>query len=106
MRRAQKRQAEDFLKVLEEAHEEIRAAIENGNYPGALGLLEDCQQGAITLGEMIEAAEGKGARSFYFWRNTVNWCTSAMKRSCRGKQGMGIKCISFCVLICERLRAV
>ena len=32
MRRAQKRQAEDFLKVLEEAHEEIRAAIENRNY--------------------------------------------------------------------------
>lgn len=60
MRKAQKKQAEDFLKVLYEAHGQIRTSIENKNFPAALGLLEDCQQGAISLGGMIEAAEGEG----------------------------------------------
>lgn len=59
MRKAQKKQAEDFLKVLEEAHGEIRTIIENKNYLVALGLLEDCQQGAVSLGEMLESFEGE-----------------------------------------------
>lgn len=60
MRKAQKRQAEDFIKVLGEAHEEIRKAIEKKNISAALGLLADCQDGAIALGNLIEAAEGEG----------------------------------------------
>lgn len=59
MRKAQKKQAEDFLRVLDEAHGQIRTTIENKNFPAALRLLEDCQQGAISLGGMIEAAEGE-----------------------------------------------
>lgn len=60
MRKEQKKQAEDFLKVLDEAHGQIRTSIENKNLPAALSVLEDCQQGAISLGNMIEAAEGEG----------------------------------------------
>lgn len=60
MRRAQKKQAEDFVKLLSEAHGEIKAAIEKKNFSAAQGLLADCQDGAIALGNLIEAAEGEG----------------------------------------------
>lgn len=59
MRKAQKKQAEDFLEVLGEAHGQIKIAIENKNFPAALGLLGDCQNGAVSLGRMIEASEGE-----------------------------------------------
>lgn len=54
MRKAQKRQAEDFVKLLGQAHEEIKRAIEKKNIAFALGLLEDCQEGAISLGNLLE----------------------------------------------------
>lgn len=60
MRKAQKNQAEEFLKVLEEAHGQIRAMAEKKNVPAVLEILEDCQQGALSLGNMIETAEGEG----------------------------------------------
>ena len=60
MRKAQKKQAEDFVKLLSEAHGEIKAAIEKKNSSVARGLLADCQDGAIALGNLIEAAEGEG----------------------------------------------
>ena len=59
MRKAQKQQAEDFIKVLGEAHEEIRRTIEKKNISAALQLLADCQDGAIALGGLIEKAEGE-----------------------------------------------
>lgn len=91
MRRAQKRQAEDFLKVLEEAHEEIRAAIENRNYLGALGLLEDCQQGAITLGEMIEAAEGEGCAVILLLEKYCELVYQCHEKIMQGETGNGNK---------------
>lgn len=60
MRIAQKKQAEDFIKLLEEAHNEIKAAIEKKDISTARGLLADCQEGAVALGNLIEAAEGEG----------------------------------------------
>jgi len=59
MRKAQKRQAEDFLRLLEQAHAQIRKYIEKRNTPAALGLLKDCQDGAISLGNLIEKSEGE-----------------------------------------------
>lgn len=59
MRRAQKRQAEDFLKVLLQAHDEIKRTIEKDAIPTALQLLGDCQDGAISLGNLIEQSEGE-----------------------------------------------
>lgn len=61
MRKAQKQQAEDFVKLLGQAHGEIRKAIEKRNISTALSLLADCQDGAIALGELIEKADGEGA---------------------------------------------
>lgn len=61
MRIAQKKQAEEFVELLGQAHEEIRGAIEKKNTAAAMSLLADCQDGAIALGELIENAEGEQA---------------------------------------------
>ena len=61
MRIAQKKQAEEFVELLGQAHEEIRNAIEKKNIPAAMSLLADCQDGAIALGDLIENAEGERA---------------------------------------------
>lgn len=60
MRKIQKKQAEEFVKLLAQAHEEIKKNIEKKQYPAALDLLEQCQQGAIELGNLIESSEGEG----------------------------------------------
>ncbi len=57
MRRAQKKQAEDFVALLGEAHDEIKKAIDRKDMALAGDLLEQCQQGAIELGNLIEKAE-------------------------------------------------
>jgi len=59
MRKAQKQQADDFMKLLGQAHEEIKRSIEKKNIQTALNLLADCQEGAISLGNLIEKTEGK-----------------------------------------------
>lgn len=60
MRAEQKKKAEDFVTLLETAHDEIRKAVEKNDTLTALTLLEDCQNGAAALGNMIEEAEGEG----------------------------------------------
>ncbi|MEY8338948.1 hypothetical protein AALB16_13165 [Lachnospiraceae bacterium 62-35] len=60
MRKAQKKQSEDFIKLLGQAHVEVRKAIEKRQNAVAMDLLEQCQDGAIELGNMIEAEEGEG----------------------------------------------
>lgn len=60
MRKAKKRQAEDFLQLLGQAHLEIKKALETKKYELAMDLLEQCQDGAIELGNMIEEQEGEG----------------------------------------------
>ncbi len=61
MRKEQKEQAEKLLEVLEQAHKHIQLMIEKNNFLSALEILKDCQQGAISLGNMIEALEGEDA---------------------------------------------
>lgn len=58
MRKAEKKQAEEFVGMLGQVHEEIRGYIEKGRVGDAKDLLEQCQQGAISLGELIEVREG------------------------------------------------
>ena len=64
MRKANKEQAIDFLKTLSCAHDELKILMEQQRsmvaFDTALCILEDCQQGAIKLGNMIEASEGEG----------------------------------------------
>ncbi|MCI9142615.1 MAG: hypothetical protein HFH87_08345 [Lachnospiraceae bacterium] len=61
MRRAQKRQAEDFVKLLAQAHDEIRKEIGKKNRTAAMDLLAQCQEGAVQLGNLIEKTEGEEA---------------------------------------------
>ena len=59
MRKARKKQAEDFLRLLGQAHLEIKKVIEAKKYGLARDLLEQCQDGAIELGNMIEEQIGR-----------------------------------------------
>ncbi|MCI8466452.1 MAG: hypothetical protein HFI63_11490 [Lachnospiraceae bacterium] len=61
MRRAHKKQAEDFIVLLGQAHAEIKKDVESGVIESALALLEQCQEGALGLGNLIEKEEGEGA---------------------------------------------
>lgn len=60
MRSAQKKQAMEFAELLGEAHKEIKKAMEGKKQAAAMKLLEQCQEGAIELGNMIEESEGEG----------------------------------------------
>ncbi len=66
MRKAKKCEAESFLKLLAEAHDQIKKSIESKQIPAALDLLEQCQSGAIELGTMIEQEEGEGMATVSF----------------------------------------
>lgn len=60
MRKAQKQQAEEFVRSLRQANKKIRSVVErNGQTALALELLAQCQEGAISLGNMIEKLEGE-----------------------------------------------
>ena len=63
MRMAQKKQVENFIKLLEQAHKEIKRLIENKEFWAARELLGQCQEGALNLGNLIEKTEGDGAVS-------------------------------------------
>ena len=59
MTKAQKKQAENFIKLLDRAHGGIKKTIETRNTEAALDLLSQCQECAIQLGEIIEKVEGE-----------------------------------------------
>jgi hypothetical protein len=59
MRKAQKEQVQDFVGLLEEAHEQIRLDLEKKQVEIVLQLLADCQNGAVALGDLIEKCEGE-----------------------------------------------
>ena len=46
--------------TLSEAHDQIYKQVENGNFEGAMELLKQAQEFAITMGNTIEASEGEG----------------------------------------------
>ena len=63
MRKNQQQQALDFVKLLEQAHDELKTLIKQQNIASARGLLEDCQEGAIELGNLIETTEGEQCKT-------------------------------------------
>ncbi len=69
MTKAQKKQLEDFLKLLEEAHDGIRQALTAKKQPFVLDLLNQCQECAIKLGEIIEEIEGEEAATIPWLEN-------------------------------------
>ena len=63
MRKAQKTQIEETLALMGKVHEEIRKQIAEGRKENVLQLLNDCQEGAIQAGNLIEQVEGEEAPS-------------------------------------------
>ena len=60
MKKMHRQQAVEFVKLLEQAHSEIKNAIEKKDISAAQSLLADCQEGAVQLGTLIETTEGEG----------------------------------------------
>ena len=63
MRKTQKTQIEQTLTLMGKVHEEIRKQMTEGRKENVLQLLNDCQEGAIQTGNLIEQAEGEDAPS-------------------------------------------
>lgn len=60
MRKVQKRQIEETIRQMEEAHDEIKRYIEKGFATQAGELLTDCQNAAIAIGTLVDGTEGEG----------------------------------------------
>ena len=60
MRKMYKKRITDFIRLMEQAHFEIKKAIEEENIDAAMDLLGQCQEGAVGLGNLIEKEEGEG----------------------------------------------
>lgn len=52
--------AENMVELFGQAYRSVLDALSNGEIEAALGLLEDCQDGAIALGTKIEEIKGEG----------------------------------------------
>ena len=62
MRKYIKEQCIEALKILDEAFWEIKRNLDSADQTAALQLLGDCQESAVTVGNMIEEAEGEGTK--------------------------------------------
>lgn len=60
MDRVLKKQLLEMMELLREAHRNLKELMDRNNIDAAIGLLSDCQDGAIQLGTMIEESEGDG----------------------------------------------
>ncbi len=60
MRRYQKKIANEYIQLLEQAHGAVKKSMEARDEGTVLDLLGQCQEAAIQLGTMIEAEEGEG----------------------------------------------
>ena len=63
MRKYKKRDCLEIIKTLDSAHAEIAKCAERKDTEGAEVLLEQCQQAAIAIGNMIEESEGEGTEA-------------------------------------------
>lgn len=60
MRKNVKKQIEDYIELLAQTHKDILHDIGKGTFDVAMQLLIECQNGAISIGTMIEEQEGEG----------------------------------------------
>ena len=60
-----KRQCLEILSLLDEAHAEFIISLINNRAEAALEMLEQCQQGAISVGTMIDKSEGEGTEEVH-----------------------------------------
>lgn len=97
MRQAQKKQAEEFVESLSQANREIRKAMEKeGQAALALDLLGQCQEGAISLGNMIEQIEGEGTTAV---RLLEDYCDLLYQYHEKIRQGLPVKAGKECQIL-------
>ncbi len=60
MRKVQQQEILELVKTLHEAHAEVKGKVEKRQNHIAQGILADCQECAISIGNAIEAFEGEG----------------------------------------------
>ncbi len=60
MKKRQKQEIQEFIKILKTAHEKIEGAVHTGDGSLIRALLNICQESVIELGTMIEKLEGEG----------------------------------------------
>ncbi len=89
MRMARKKQAENFTEVLKQAHDEIKQAVEKKDISAAMILLEDCQNGAIALGNLIENEEGEGFRTVSFLEDYCELVYQIHESFAQGQEASG-----------------
>ena len=61
MRKFIKKQILDIFKTLYEAHNSVRTYIEKKKADNAVGVLEECQNTAVQIGDIIDNSEGEGS---------------------------------------------
>ena len=66
MRKKQYDQAMGFLKLLEQAHDELKKLMQRKDNRSNWSLLANCQEGAIELGNLIEETEGEDCKTIPF----------------------------------------
>ena len=59
MRKHQKKEIQNFITLLYEAHDEIKKAVEAKAPDQAMALLGQCQEAAVKMGTLIEQTEGE-----------------------------------------------
>lgn len=89
MRKAQKKQAEDFIRLLGQAHKEIKKAAERGNQPLAMELLGQCQEGAMKLGELIEGTQKGRAAAVPMLEDYCELAYELYEEIAQGSEGHG-----------------
>ena len=63
MRKYHQKKLLELTKTLQEAHDEIRSLYFDGKAEAVIGLLSDCQESAISMGEFIEQHAGEGTKT-------------------------------------------
>lgn len=84
MRRYQKNQCIEAIKLMEEAHGEIIRYAEKKQTEEAAALLEQCQQSAIGIGALVEAAGAEGAEAVHCLEEYCEIIYQCHERLCMG----------------------
>lgn len=93
MKKAQKEQAENIIRLLYHVHDGIKKAAEQKRYEEATELLSQCQESAIDLGETIEKIEGEGCPAV---AALENYCETVYQAYVLAKQGRGADASRIC----------
>ena len=82
MRKKQKEQVENFIGLLKQAHGQLKKIMEKQDFSEALELLEECQNGAIAMGNLIENTEGEGCRTISMPKTAIMYSFMTRQDRC------------------------